>query len=284
MRLILKLIRALILFTLIAFPALLLTISYFMFKDGASGADIFWLSGSIALVCLISFWALKRSRLLLISNKIDKKAITITKEAINNQLVKLDKKIEESSNKRQFIEKISKQSTSKPLTMEVLGGHGWDKEKGNTFLLSLSGMDIILANLSNMTTSRLAICDVIDIEISGPGKETSNAGIIGGGFGVEGAIKGIAAATIVNILTTRSSVRTFIRIATRESEIILFTSEIEPNDARIYLSQVYASTRNQKSSTSNTGIAEQLTALQKLKEDGVLSDNEFNQAKMKILS
>lgn len=284
MRLMLKFIRVLILFALASFPTLLLAISYFIFKEGKSGADTFWFSGSIALICLISFWAIKRSRLFLISNNIDKKAIATTKKVINSQLVKLDKKIEESSNRRQFVDSISKQSTSKPLKVEVLGGHGWDSEKGNTFLFSLSGMDIILANLSRMTTSRLAIGDVIDIEISGPGKETSNAGLIGGGFGVEGAIKGITAATIVNILTTRSSVRTFIRIATRESEIILFTSDIEPDDARIYLSQVYASTRNQKFYASNTGIAEQLAALQKLKEDGILNDNELNQAKIKILS
>lgn len=284
MRLLLKIIRVLILFTLVVFPTLLLAISYFALKEEKSGAEIVWVTGSVAFICLVSFWALKRSRLLLISSEIDNKAIAIAKEAINNLLVKRDRKIEESSKRRRFIEEISNQSTSKPLTVEILGGHGWDSEKGNTFLFSLSGMDIILANLSRLTTSRLAIGDVIDIEISGPGKKTSNAGIIGGGFGVEVAIKGIAAATIVNILTTRSSVRTFIRIATRENEIILFTSDIEPDDARIYLSKIYASSRNQISNTRNLGIAEQITALQKLKQDGVLSEQEFNQAKIKILS
>lgn len=98
---------------------------------------------------------------------------------------------------------------------------------------------IYLTDANTKFDTPIPISEVIDIEIGGPGAQTSSAGVMGGGFGLQGAATGIAIASAINLLTTRSSVNTLIRLATTDSELFLHTSAIEPTAARMHLSALF---------------------------------------------
>ena len=128
--------------------------------------------------------------------------------------------------------------------------------------------------------------EIIELEISGPGTVTTNAGISGGGFGLEGFLQGAVAATVINAATTKSSTNTFIRLLSSTGEIYLHTTEIEPAALKMKLSPVFVNLANRsKKATGNSGgsIAEEIERLQKLMKDGVLSQEEFDSAKKKII-
>jgi hypothetical protein len=82
----------------------------------------------------------------------------------------------------------------------------------------------------------LPFTSVHAIEIGGPGAVTTSTGVIGGGFGIEGALQGMAIATVLNALTTQTTVNTIVHIDTDHGELFLHTSQIEPGALRLALS------------------------------------------------
>ena len=60
--------------------------------------------------------------------------------------------------------------------------------------------------------ARITYPEVVSIQIEGPGAVSRGRGFIGGGFGFEGALEGIAIATVLNALTTKTKIHTFIQI------------------------------------------------------------------------
>ncbi len=117
------------------------------------------------------------------------------------------------------------------------------------------------------------------VEISGPGTETTNAGIIGGGFGLTGAAIGILTAGAINAITTRSKTNTFLHIGTREAEVFLHTSMYEPFDLRLALSAACVAAEN----CDRRGLAAQLGDLYALHLSGALDAVEYARAKAAVL-
>lgn len=95
-----------------------------------------------------------------------------------------------------------------------------------------------------LAVEHLDYSDVIAIQVTGPGTISSGGGFIGGGFGVEGAITGIAIGALLNKLTTRTQVFTFIQIETVKGEIFLHYPGAEPGALRIELSPVFVQVRH----------------------------------------
>ena len=129
--------------------------------------------------------------------------------------------------------------------------------------------------------------EIHEIEISGPGTTTNNAGISGGGFGLEGFVKGAVTAALINAATTKSSTNTFARMLTTTGELYLHTSQVEPAQLKIKMSQVFVYLANKARNTSGSNIqgavAEEITKLHKLKQDGLIDDDEYKAAKSKLL-
>jgi predicted RNA-binding Zn-ribbon protein involved in translation (DUF1610 family) len=144
--------------------------------------------------------------------------------------------------------------------------------------------------------------DIASLELSGPGEVKSGGGFIGGGFGVKGAAKGILAASVLNWLTTRTTVQTVIRLATHTSEYIFSTDKASPQELRLDLSPVFMriSAAQRRAITVRQAeliehpspslphevrfdLVGQLKALAELRAAGVLTDEEFGLAKAKIL-
>jgi hypothetical protein len=85
--------------------------------------------------------------------------------------------------------------------------------------------------------------DLLAVDVGGPGQVTSGGGYIGGGFGVTGFLAGAAAASIMNDLTTKSSILTTVAVLARNGELHGLLSDAEPYGIRIRLSPVYTRLR-----------------------------------------
>lgn len=86
--------------------------------------------------------------------------------------------------------------------------------------------------------------EILEFNIYGPGKIVSGGGFVGGGYGAEGALLGIAASAILNAATTKSAIQTFISVITLKGELHFLCKSHEPYILRIGLSRVYAIMRH----------------------------------------
>jgi hypothetical protein len=127
--------------------------------------------------------------------------------------------------------------------------------------------------------------EVMAIELFGRGQVSNNAGIIGGGFGLEGAAVGILAASVINAATTKRHLESFISIATVPWEATFSFLEATPVDVLPWLAPWRARQRavavlHEPPLTSST--AARLGALEVLHSQGSLSDDEFAAAKAQL--
>jgi hypothetical protein len=90
------------------------------------------------------------------------------------------------------------------------------------------------------------------IGISGPGEKTTDAGVIGGGFGLEGIVLGVALATLVNAVTRKTTINTFMRIEWNRGEAFFHYDKLPPELVRIMLSRAFVALR-QASEEHSTG-------------------------------
>lgn len=168
-----------------------------------------------------------------------------------------------------------------------LGGSGYLFHESEKLRLFVIPDAIRIALSANGASIDIPFTEIHEVEISGPGTTTNNAGISGGGFGLEGFVKGAVAAALINAATTKSSTNTFARMLTTTGELYLHTSQAEPAQLKIRLSQVYVylanKARTSSGSNMNGAVAEEITKLHKLKQDGLIDDDEYKAAKGKLL-
>ncbi len=136
--------------------------------------------------------------------------------------------------------------------------------------------------------------EVEDVEIGGPGLVKTGGGFVGGGFGARGAIEGMAIAAVLNGLTTRTSIKTVVRIQGIACELFLLHTKATPEQLRIELSRPLGAIRSAWA-TSVPGMSqhhdapppaspvEELTKLAAMLENGLLTREEFDLMKAKLL-
>ncbi len=120
------------------------------------------------------------------------------------------------------------------------------------------------------------------VEITGPGTQAHNGAVIGGGFGLRGAVKGMLEAAAINALTSRTTTNTFLRLATSDAEVFLHTSAVEPASLRMSMSRAIMGMDAGRTGDTGT-LPAQLRELDKLRKEGVLSEDEFRAAKRRLL-
>lgn len=175
-------------------------------------------------------------------------------------------------------------SGHKPITCTYLGGSGLQiKENSEVLLVRLS--DSLIVTVSGTTEKYvLPYSKLSALEITGPGTETTDAGISGGGFGLEGFLKGVVVAATINAITKRSTTNTFLRILCTDSETYLHSSAIDPGQLRILLSSavVAMQAHNGKAHETNS-ISDELSKLHDLLKSGAINKEEFDMAKKKVI-
>jgi hypothetical protein len=169
-----------------------------------------------------------------------------------------------------------------------VGVSGNELQEKNKVLIGCGSEYLYIGNVDKFESETIPFAKINLFEISGAGTVTTNAGVVGGGFGVEGFIKGAVVAEILNKSTTRSTTNTFIRVMTGTSEMYFHTSEREPAQLQIIFSKVFvmlnsAKNTNVSATAKTTSISDELTKLHGLFKEGVLTQDEFDSAKRNLL-
>lgn len=170
----------------------------------------------------------------------------------------------------------------------VLGGNGTSLSKESLCTVTFGPQVGYLASLHERFDFKLS--ELTAVKLDGPGRVVSNAGIGGGGLGLEGAVVGIGAAALINALTTKTTTNTVLYLAWRGAEIFLHTSQHTPEEARLLLSHVFLAIDEASTSTivpsgrQEAGdLVAQFERLASLLESGVIDADEFKLAKARIL-
>ena len=167
------------------------------------------------------------------------------------------------------------------LTLEdcvCLGGAGYPIAAGASCHLAMSPVQV-LVQASRDGSFAIPLVEVCSIEITGPGVVTSGGGFAGGGFGVEGALQGIAIAVVLNALTTRSKIHTFVTVATNVGELHFHYAGMEPAALRMAMASTFSALRRQDPEWQKSRLA----VLEFEREHRSLSPEDFERLKSRIL-
>lgn len=123
----------------------------------------------------------------------------------------------------------------------VLGANGFPFAAGG--ILSLQFDEKTVNFIGPGRTASFSYAELAEVSISGPGSVTTGGGFVGGGFGVDGMLQGMAAATVLNLISARTKIHTFITIIANFGEIHLHYSGMEPGALRIALAAVFVKLR-----------------------------------------
>src|SRR5580693_435041 len=166
----------------------------------------------------------------------------------------------------------------------ILAGHRYD-------VPFLEDQLLIVARRRAEVLAALPYSEVEDVEIGGPGLVKSGGRFIGGGFGVTGAIEGMAIGNVLNGLTSRTSIETVVRIQGTNCELFLLHTRVTPNRLRMDLSRALGVIRAAQakgaagaSSARSVPPVEELARLADMLEKGLLTREEFDLMKAKFLA
>ena len=123
----------------------------------------------------------------------------------------------------------------------VLGASGFPFSPGSSS--NISFFDGFVTCSSRDARARFSLLELVDVSVTGPGTVMTGGGFIGGGFGVDGALEGIALAGVLNMLTTKKKIHTFVTLTTNFGELHLHYGAMDPAPLRIYLSPVFVELR-----------------------------------------
>jgi hypothetical protein len=169
----------------------------------------------------------------------------------------------------------------------LLGGYGYEESLTAGMKLNLYFTEEGLWASAQRTWKPQIRCPYSEaraLEFSGPGRVRTGGGFIGGGFGLSGAAEGMIVASVLNSLTTRSSIQSIVRWEARTMEAFFFTSEATPGDLRIKLSPVMGCIRSGSVSPASSDLLSEIERLAALHRQGVLDDDEFSDMKKRIIS
>ena len=175
---------------------------------------------------------------------------------------------------------------AKKLRVKVVGGAGWEPMHDTSIDVKIASDALVFYDFKRIKKISLPYGEIRSIDIGGPGKVTSGGGFAGGGFG-EGALVGMGIATLANILTTHSSTKTYVRLLLEDAELILLSSDTEPDKMRILLSPLFVKSTKMlehKPEIDSNSMTRQLVELKGLHESGALSDEQYKKAVDKIVS
>lgn len=171
----------------------------------------------------------------------------------------------------------------------IVGGQGHALRVGWVCSVAFGSENVVIVGGGKRVT--IPYTDIETIDVGGRGIVTSGGGFIGGGFGLEDAMQGMLASSVLNSLTTTTEVETLIYIGAEEQHFVLFWDGLTPDQLRISLAPTFGRVRFAKRAShlgegplsTNSNLVDQLKELASLKASGVLTDDEFIRAKRRLL-
>jgi hypothetical protein len=161
-------------------------------------------------------------------------------------------------------------------------------------VLFLEDRLVVSAHRQAKVLTEVPYSQVEDVEIGGPGLVKTGGRFVGGGFGVSGAVEGMAIAAVLNTLTTRTSIKTVMRIQGTSCELFLLHTRLTPEQLRIAMSRPLGAVRSARATQATGGTqheapvaapspVQELTKLADMLEKGLLTREEFDLMKAKLL-
>lgn len=185
--------------------------------------------------------------------------------------------------KKERIARIDQENTiGKRIYVRLLGSTSLHQKEDAQLTLWVSENEIVLTDENSSFEKRIPMNSIAKMDISGPGKVTTNMGVVGGGIGAEGVLEGVAAAAAINALTTRTTVKTVLHVATENSEFWLL-SKATPETLRMILSRAFLIVEGNSLPVRQSSLAQEIMGLAKLKDQGVLTEDEYVRAKSSII-
>jgi len=199
---------------------------------------------------------------------------------------KMQLKISQDIAKANFLESIVSDNRTNPIEVFLAGGAGWEQIHQRDLIFTVDDSNLYLTDMISYEENVFPASSLVDVNIGGPGTVTSGGGFSGGGFGVEGFLKGAAFALVMNLLTSRTKTQSIIYLSFANSELIMFNSQFDPEVLRVKLSRLvlHKSSASTKSRGVELSIADQISALTVLRDNNSLTEEEFVAAKRKLLS
>jgi len=127
------------------------------------------------------------------------------------------------------------------------------------------------------------------VGVGGPGVVTKKGGFIGGGFGLEGMAIGMAASSVLNLLTRRKQVETLIMVKGATCEFVGVSFTYTPLELDSVLAPAYTALRAfqrshaDRTSLSTGWVADELSRLVELRDAGHISSEEYKTLKDRII-
>lgn len=126
----------------------------------------------------------------------------------------------------------------------VLGGSGpWTLRAGDHVSLVFSEGALTVEKAGVVVVPPTSYGALRALDLDGRGEVQQGGGFVGGGFGLEGILGGIALAAVLNAATTSTSVETVLRVEYDDGELILAHTKWTPVQLRITLSEVFMAMR-----------------------------------------
>lgn len=196
----------------------------------------------------------------------------------------INRQIKKEAEMQEKVKRAKSDFLSAPVRVKRIGGVGYSSIVNADCFFGLSKDSVVFVRSSDGERYDIPFSEVIEFEVSGPGKQTTSAGVSGGGFGLEGFIQGAAAAAIINAATSKTTVNTFLRILTKQGELYLHTSEVGPDDLKMNLSSLNVSMANRvQSAKIDADLVTQLEKLQKMMQEGLINQADYDLAKKRLL-
>jgi len=220
-------------------------------------------------------------------DKVKAQEVTLRKQTDAAEKAAYQSKIKQRQ--EEFLLHVRSNCSHEPVVAKILGGSGFDLAKGDVVLITCQENGIALSKIEVQQELNIPYLELANAEVTGPGTERSDAGFIGGGFGLEGAVKGILIASVINTLTSKRTTNTFLRLSTSKAEVYLHISTLDPAQLRLILSPAFVQMEanrqipNSRQSPTEDMLSSEIQTLHQMHHDGILSDEEFALAKRKVL-
>ena len=121
-----------------------------------------------------------------------------------------------------------------------LGGAGYRVPLQSACVIHLSQAELTIHPESPRGFNNfIRVAEVRSVDIGGPGEFQTGGGFMGGGFGVEGAAVGMAVASALNALTSKTEIETLCRISTSSGELFFLCDFATPNELRRRMSPLF---------------------------------------------
>lgn len=158
----------------------------------------------------------------------------------------------------------------------------------DTQVVLMKPTHVINPTATAMPARQIAAFDrssIRNVEVTGGKDYRTGGGFFGGGFGLEGAVTGMAISTVLNALTTRHRTEPAIaEIVTSWGHVVVANSDLgvlKLKGMLVALTPEAQASPNVAQPTDDVALLERLAALHR---DGVLTDEEFASKKQEILA